>query len=297
MLPIHTWIFQVRYHECDAYGHVNHAHYLRYMQEAAFYASAAVGYTVQRYESEGYIWLAYETDIAYLQSLHYGDVVNVKTWVANFRKVRSLRMYEFRRADSDELIAQAQTDWVLLNMKTRFPAPVPQSMIEAYTANAILDSTTGVGKRIVTPPPAPPGAFSMRKRVEWRDIDTAQHVNNATYLNYIEDCAIQAAASCGWPMTRLREGGFGFVARQHHLEYKAPARLDDDLELTTWLSDVKSSTAVRHYTIKRVEDSALIAQAQTLWVWLDFATNRPARIPEVFGTDFAATIVGSNSHS
>jgi acyl-CoA thioester hydrolase len=249
----HTWTLQVRYHECDAYGHVNHANYLRYMQEAAFDASAAVGYTVERYQNEGLIWLAHETDIEYLQSLHYGDLVDVKTWVG-----------------SDELIARAQTDWVLLNAQTLTPTSIPKEMVTAYLGEGDIDeNATLPKKRIVPPPLPPPGAFVMHKRVEWRDIDSAQHLNNAAYLNYIEDCAIQAAASRDWPMSRMREGGFGFVARQHHLEYKAPALLDDELELTTWLSDVKTSTAVRHYTIKRASDGLLLAQAQTLWVWLD----------------------------
>ena len=32
---ITTCAFPVRFYECDAYGHVNNTHYLRYMQEAA----------------------------------------------------------------------------------------------------------------------------------------------------------------------------------------------------------------------------------------------------------------------
>ena len=48
-----TTKFRVRYVECDAYGHVNNANYLRYMQEAAFAASAAVGYDVRRYDEIG----------------------------------------------------------------------------------------------------------------------------------------------------------------------------------------------------------------------------------------------------
>ena len=47
----HVRTFQVRYHECDSYGRVNHTNYLRYMQEAAFDASAAAGYDLVRYEA------------------------------------------------------------------------------------------------------------------------------------------------------------------------------------------------------------------------------------------------------
>src|SRR5690554_1377686 len=99
--------FRVRHYECDAYGHVNHSHYLHYMQEAAMDASAAAGYDLARYEALGHQWLIRETDIEYLRPLTYGDSVVVKTWVADFHRVRSRRMYELRHAASGELVAQA----------------------------------------------------------------------------------------------------------------------------------------------------------------------------------------------
>src|SRR5512142_1116600 len=93
----HVRSFRVRYYECDAYGHVNNANYARYMQEAAFDASAAAGYDFARYEQMGRLWVVRETDIEYLRPLCYGDTVEVKTWVANFQRVRSRRRYELRR--------------------------------------------------------------------------------------------------------------------------------------------------------------------------------------------------------
>ncbi|MCA9907263.1 MAG: acyl-CoA thioesterase, partial [Anaerolineae bacterium] len=78
---IHTSTFTVRHYECDAYGHVNNANYLRYMEHAAIEASAAVGYDEARYLAMGTLWLIYETDIDYLLPLRAGDVVELQTWV------------------------------------------------------------------------------------------------------------------------------------------------------------------------------------------------------------------------
>ena len=89
MTPTHEQVFQVRHYECDAYGHVNHANYLRYMQEAAFNASAAVGYSFERCLELGVQWLAHETAIEYLQPLRYGDTAVVRTRIADFRRVLS----------------------------------------------------------------------------------------------------------------------------------------------------------------------------------------------------------------
>ena len=53
----HTSNFPVRFYECDAYSHVNNSNYVRYMQEAAFAASAEAGYNDERYHEMGVIWL------------------------------------------------------------------------------------------------------------------------------------------------------------------------------------------------------------------------------------------------
>ncbi|MBN2305492.1 MAG: acyl-CoA thioesterase, partial [Anaerolineae bacterium] len=122
---IHERGFRVRHYECDVYGHVSPSNYLRYMQEAAMDASAAAGYDLARYAEMKTHWLIRETDIVYLRPLTYGDSVVVKTWVADFRRVRSRRSYEFRHATTGEQIARADTDWVYLDAATLRPTTIP----------------------------------------------------------------------------------------------------------------------------------------------------------------------------
>ena len=105
----HFRTFRVRHYECDPDRYLRDANYLRYMQEAAFDATAAAGYDMARYEAMGRTWLARETDIEFVRSLRYGEAGEVKTWVADFRRVRSRRAYEFRLVGSDELVARAFT--------------------------------------------------------------------------------------------------------------------------------------------------------------------------------------------
>jgi acyl-CoA thioester hydrolase len=285
----HVWTFRVRHYECDAYGHVNHTSYLRYMQEAAFEASAAAGYGMARYAAMGRHWLVRETDIEYLHPLHYGDRAQVKTWVIDFRRVRSRRAYEIRLAGSGELAAKARTDWAYLDSASGRPIPIPPEMTAAFFPEGPPEPPPP-RPRFPKAPPPPPGVFRLRRRVEWRDIDPAQHVNNAVYLAYMEDCAVQVAAAHNWPLARMWAEGFAVVARRHQIEYRQPAVLDDELELATWVSNVKRATAIRHFTITRVSDGALLARARTLWVWVDVKTERPIRIPTAFLTDFAPNI-------
>jgi acyl-CoA thioester hydrolase len=290
----HERTFRIRHYECDSYGHVNHANYVRYMQEAAFDASAAAGYDVARYQQMNRAWLVRETDITYLRPLVHGDSVVVKTWVGGFRRVRSRRMYELRRISDNEPVARASTDWVFLESDTLRPVSIPQELIRAFfpesAASAGLTEETQAREPFPKAPPAPDGVFTLKRPVGWRDIDPAQHVNNANYLAYIEDCGVEVAAAHGWPMTRMMAEGFGIVARRFRIEYRLAAVLGDTLEIATWISDVKRATAMRHYTIKRVSNGELIARAHVLWVWVDLESNRPIRIPTGFIDEFAANL-------
>lgn len=291
MIPSHTISIPVRYDECDMYGHVNHATYLRYMQEAAFAASAALGFDATRYEAMNRAWLVRESDIVYLAPLRYGDTVDVKTWVLDYRRVRSRRAYELRNKATGELAARAITDWIFIDRATQRPVSIPEEVSAAYLPDGAPDETPPREPFPEAPDP-PPGAYRQQRRVQWSDVDPTKHVNNAVYLSYLEDCAVRDAVSRGWPIQRmLEEGGFAIVARRYRIEYRQQALLDDELEVMTWISDVKRATAVRHYTIRRAADGELLSRAWALWVWVDVNSGRPRRIPANFVADFASNIV------
>lgn len=292
MSAVHERSFRVRFYECDLYGHVNHANYLRYMQETALDASNAVGYDFERYDELGSFWLVLQTGITYLRPLTFGDTLIVKTWVSDFRRATSRRQYEMRVAGSDELVAEAYSDWVYIDGQSQRPARVPPQMAAAFTPAAGLSPAA---KREPFPDfPAPPdGVFRIRRRTRWSEIDGAGHVNNAAYLSFLEDCAMEMMDAYEWPAARMHAAGFGVVARQYRIQYLAPALLGDELEVATWVSELKRASALRHYTITRVSDGEPLVRAQAWWVWVDLQSGRPLRIP----ADFLAAFANNVSHS
>jgi acyl-CoA thioester hydrolase len=288
----HARTFRVRHYECDAHGHVNQATYLRYMQEVAFDASAAAGYDVARYQAMDRTWLIRETKIEYVRSLRYGDAVEVMTWVADFRRVRSRRAYEFRLIRTGALVAQAVTDWAFLDRVTGRPAPIPAAMKASFFPEGAPQEAPPRDRFPPAPPP-PSQAHRQRRRVEWRDLDQAGHINNAVYLAYVEECGIQMLAFCGWPLARMEAEGFGVLARTHRIGYRLPGLLGDELEVETWISDVdaEGSSAVRHSTVTRMADGVVLARTRTVHVCIDPQTGRPTPIPEAFLADMAPNIV------
>lgn len=294
---IHETTFAVRYDECNAYGRVHSANLLRYMQEAAFNASAAAGYDLDRYNSLRTLWLIRETNIRLFHyPLTYGDEVTVKTYVLDFRRVRSRRAYHLRHTDSGAPIAEAYTDWVYIDADRERPITVPNKMIAAFFPNGHPDPAD-VPPREPFPgaPPPPPDAFAVRRRPEWRDIDGAHHVNNTIYIGYLEECALLSQQAQGWPLARLLEGGAGPLPSRYRIEYKQSALLGDELAIMTWGSDPTATGGTLHHTITRVEDDALLVRANVDWEWVDFRTRQPATTPQIFLDDFAKLTVYSQS--
>lgn len=286
----HTREFRVRHYECDAFGNLNNANYLRYMQEATFDASAAAGYDQHRYEELGKYWLIRETDIEFLKPAQYGDTIKVKTWVIDFRRVRSRRAYEFVRKGSNEIVAKAVTDWVYLESDSGKPATIPDEIITGFFPEGPPVDNPHREKFPVAPHP-PAGEFEMQLRVAWQDIDAVQHVNNAIYLNYIDECGMQVIAAHGWPITRMLEEGNAILIRRHQIQYRQPSMLNDELVISTWASNFRRSTATRHYHIKRKSDDATIAFVHSLGVWVNLTTGHPHRFPDKFLEDFVPNMV------
>lgn len=275
----HEQSFRVRFHDCDMHKVVRDASYLRYMQEAAFAASDAAGYPEARYLAIRRLWLIRETFLDLRSPLRYGDSVRIRTWVESFGKVRSRRAYELRRGDENELAAVARTDWVLLDLDTGWPAIIPEEMIAGFSPDGAVQEPPG-RQRFPATPPAPPDAWRQQQAVQWRDLDSVGHVNNAVYADYMQDAARRDLAARTWPAERLAGAGFDVATRTLRIEYRQPALPDDDLAITTWPADISPASATRFATVARARDGELLAQAHIRWSCVDLATRAPVAFPE-----------------
>jgi acyl-CoA thioester hydrolase len=120
--------------------------------------------------------------------------------------------------------------------------------------------------------------FTLRVRVRHYEMDALGHVNNAIYLHYVEEAAIEHARQLGLDEARRRELGGAWVVRRHEIDYRVPAVAGDELDVTTRVVGLDRLTGTRRTTIVRVADGALVAQALTQWVWVGL-DGRPRRLP------------------
>ena len=267
-----------RYHECDALGYLKNISYLRWMQESAFAASAAVGYDFIQYHQMGQLWLVRESNIEYFAPLKYGDEVEITTYVKDIRRFRSIRAYEMRDSQTGQLVVGATTDWVYLDSGTLRPMTIPEAMRLAFFPEGVPEKS--MTRERYPKYPVPSEDISViHKIVAWDDLDMMWHVNNATYLKYMDEAEKHALDVNGWSILRLNQLGIHIHTQQQRIEYLRPAILDDEVAISTWCSNFKGEIMLRHFEIRRVSDGALLVQALRQWGFRNLETDEIMPIP------------------
>jgi|ERR1017187_180786 acyl-CoA thioester hydrolase len=118
-------------------------------------------------------------------------------------------------------------------------------------------------------------AFEMAVAVEPGDIDVLGHVNNVTYLRWVQDVAV-AHWTAFAPAADLEK--LVWVVVRHEIDYKQPARLGDQIMARTWVGHATRVRFERHTELLRASDRALLAKALTLWCPLDRSTGKPVGV-------------------
>ena len=111
----------------DRNGHVNNVAYVQWLQDAAVRHAQASGCMTATTAADA-TWVVRSHNIEYLAPAFAGDTLTMLTWVADFRKVRSLRKYKIIRTGNQTVVARAETDWVFVNAKTGRPQTIPDAV-------------------------------------------------------------------------------------------------------------------------------------------------------------------------
>src|SRR4051794_22403078 len=132
MSPRFTRRFRVRHYEVDAAGRVGDVTLVRYMQESAIEASAALGLGPDWYRERGTAWVVRRLAVRCLAPAGYGDEVGVTTWVSGLRGVRCTREYDLTRGRDGARVARARAEWVYVDAATGQPTLTPDEWAGAF---------------------------------------------------------------------------------------------------------------------------------------------------------------------
>ncbi|MEK6273747.1 MAG: thioesterase family protein [Actinomycetota bacterium] len=124
----------------------------------------------------------------------------------------------------------------------------------------------------------PPFKFSSFTRVGFSDTDAQGIVYYGRYLPYFDAARVEYHRNLD--MLRLDTGG-ELVMRASNIEYHAPARFDDLLEVFIRVSRIGRTSATYETAAYRVDDDLLMVTANQTLVLVDLEQRKACPIPDV----------------
>ena len=145
-ISIYTQPITVGHDDIDMQRRVSNLRYVAWMQDMAVAHSAACGWPMERYEAIGQGWVVRQHTITYKRPAFLGDVITAATWIAAYASRRSVRRYAFWNGKEKTLLAEAETQWVFIDMTSGKPIAVPDDL---QTSFPIVDEDAiGIFRRL-----------------------------------------------------------------------------------------------------------------------------------------------------
>jgi acyl-CoA thioester hydrolase len=129
-------------------------------------------------------------------------------------------------------------------------------------------------------------------RIYWEDTDAGGIVFYANYLKFFERARTEWLRSLGVGQQVLKDSVGGmFVVTHTQMQFRRPARLDDQIMVTAALSERGNASLVIHQTARLMPpfsspppagtapDAALLCDGSIRIGWVNAITLKPGRIP------------------
>ena len=211
--------YRVRFDEAGPDGLIRTSGLLRYAQDVAWQHSEARGFDRAWYAARGLAWVVRAVELEVARPIGMGLPLAVSTAVVAHRRIWARRLAEVRLPDG-EIGARVVTDWVILDSRGR-PVRIPTEIESGFPTSP----TRGEILRVAPSPEPFEAATSLRVRPH--ELDPMGHVNNAAYLDWLEEALLDRAGA---------GPAVGTVPRTARLEYAASAAPDDLLDVLTAVS-------------------------------------------------------------
>jgi acyl-ACP thioesterase len=179
--------FTVHTYELDAAGRASIQSLCAFLQEAAGRNAEQLGVTVPQLMQHGLTWILSRLLVRIRSYPRWWEKLVVETWPSGFHRLFALRDWRIFR--SDELLAEATSAWLMVDVESRRPVR-PQS--HGTWAGRIHPERAIALTLNKLEEPAPAAAsgkvFEERFSVRYRDLDMNGHANNVGYIDWLLEC-------------------------------------------------------------------------------------------------------------
>ncbi|NKB41446.1 MAG: hypothetical protein GKR86_10455 [Ilumatobacter sp.] len=134
------------------------------------------------------------------------------------------------------------------------------------------------------PCPANGRMYSINGTVRLGNVDRNGRMRLDAVARFMQDVATDDASAVGL------DRAYGWLVRRTLIEVVQPARLGEEIEVSTWCTGIGRSWAERRTRI--VGEGGASIDAVSLWVQVDVRTGRPARVAADFLDAYSTTAAG-----
>lgn len=178
--------FPVRFGAIDRSDKLTLSGMFEYFQEAAISHAENLGVGREAMASAKQGWVLSRMTVLVDRRPNYCETITVRTWPRGGEKLFAMRNFDIRDKD-DNAVVSARSAWLIVDLEKRRPLR-PQQVMDNLPLNEGIDSLpqeanscTGLEER------ANLEKVTERKAL-YTDIDYNGHVNNVSYIKWIEDC-------------------------------------------------------------------------------------------------------------
>jgi acyl-ACP thioesterase len=154
---------------------------LDFFQEAAISHAENLGVGREAMARTNQLWILSRMSVQVNRRPQYGETITVRTWPRGGEKLFALRDFDIRDTAGNPAV-QARSCWLIIDMEKRRPLR-PQSIMDTMPQNEgqnALPAATGLEER-------PSLRKAAERRALYNDLDYNGHVNNVSYIRWIED--------------------------------------------------------------------------------------------------------------
>ncbi len=120
-------------------------------------------------------------------------------------------------------------------------------------------------------------AFRFRIAPRWGDLDAMNHVNNATYLRYLEEARIQWLTALDTPWF---DDDHAPVLASATVNYRMPIEYPSQVDVELFATRIGSSSLTIGHRIVDAGNGALHSDGQVVVVWVDRRSGKPVPLPD-----------------
>jgi medium-chain acyl-[acyl-carrier-protein] hydrolase len=171
--------YTIHYYEIDYKKRLHMTSLIDFLGDIATLQSENIGIGIDYLKEKNLAWVLYKWDIVVRRYPLFGDKITIKTNPHAYNKFYANRKFEVYD-ECGELIAYANSLWILVNTERKRPVRITKDLTAAYGMDENEDEVDTFGEIEALKHIQYESSFTVR----YSDIDTNKHVNNAKYVGW-----------------------------------------------------------------------------------------------------------------